>query len=161
MANRVLILILSAWLLTGCACSKAGKTTGGPEVTTSTSKSPQVGENQPTEEDRGQKAAEASSGDATETPGTGTNPCRGERNRFLGNVTLNGQVGRTKGGILTLGGVMLTFPDRKQGRVWYGKNVTATGDLCEYTCQPMEQCLIGGKIRSLRNLEISEDSTSP
>lgn len=89
------------------------------------------------------------------------NPCswRSDTTVHKGKVTLQGPVSYTKGAQLWLqdpnhGGVILKVPKGPDRKRWLETQAIASGDLCVYTCGPMEQCLTSGRIQYLINVEI-------
>ncbi len=89
------------------------------------------------------------------------NPCswRSDTTVHKGSVTLQGPVTYTKGAQLWLsdanhGGVILKVPKGTEQKQWVGTEAIASGDLCVYTCQPMEQCLVSGTIQYLVNTKM-------
>ena len=152
--KQLTMLVFSAFFLSGCACAKNSATTAHSGATATVAETEAKSSNQPNET----KAIES---ETTQKAPQVVNPCPGERMEYKGKVTLKGQVGSTKGAQLTLKGVILRIEDRQEARQWVGKTVTATGDLCHYTCGPMEQCLTSGSIPSLKNITITEDPARP
>jgi len=151
MIQRLLIIALFALLWSGCACSKNAAKTSSKVQTPS-----------PTETEKSEPLAEkAKAQPAQKQAEEDVNPCPGKRMEYKGKVTLKGSIGSTKGAQLMLRGVILRIEDRQEARGWVGKDVTATGDLCIYTCGPMEQCLTSGSIKSLKNITIAENPPTP
>ncbi len=146
MMQRLIMMALCSLLWSGCACTKKASSTSVEEEAKTTQKT--------TTEEKNSLPPEKP---MTENP----SPCPGKQMTYKGKVTLKGTVGSTKGAQLMLHGVILRIEDRQEARSWIGKNVTATGDLCLYTCGPIEQCLMSGTIKSLKNITIAENPPSP
>ena len=149
MKNRLMLIVLAAFLWSGCACAKNSAKMAPQEKQESSSKA----DSTPSHETNKAVSSEKSAEEQAVQP---VNPCPGKRMEYKGKVTLKGEVGSTKGAQLMLKGVILRVENRREAQQWVGKSVSATGDLCIYTCGPMEQCLMSGTIPSLKNLTLTE-----
>ena len=144
MTNRLALIVLLAFLWSGCACTK------------NAAKKPAKTTIESTAQVESEPSLKASESQPPEAQAKAEDPCPGKRMESKGKVTLKGQIGQTKGAQLMLKGVILNVDNRREAQQWVGKNVTATGDLCIYTCGPMEQCLMNGTIPSLNKITITE-----
>ncbi|MCB9640125.1 MAG: hypothetical protein H6727_14620 [Myxococcales bacterium] len=88
---------------------------------------------------------------------TKKSPC-GRNSSFRGRKTITGKIHYTKGRQLMLKGHVISpfpgFKGRRYGGLRAGQDVTLRADVCMYRCHPMEQCLRGGIIPTLRNARI-------
>ena len=149
MVQRLFLIVLSASLLTSCACAKKAATTKSNSTVDAPTKTPAAA------------TKDEATPDAVTQKVEPANPCQGVRTKYKGNVTLKGEIGSTKGAQLTLRGVILRLENRRESQHWRGKNVMATGDLCIYNCGLVEQCLIECKISYLKNVKLTELPPNP
>ena len=71
-----------------------------------------------------------------------------------GLVDITGEVVRTKGAQIILGGVILGQAGQSLAEALLGKHVTVRGRRCVYACHPQEQCLAAGQVPYLSSLII-------
>ena len=85
------------------------------------------------------------------------NPC-GDNLRFEGHVTIAGEVVLTKGAQPYLAGMIVGQPGEDD---WVSKVMVLEGDKCIYVCEPQEQCMAGGEIPVLSNIQVIREGAKP
>lgn len=84
-----------------------------------------------------------------------------KKDTCINNQVVQGEWQRTKGAQLYISGILIDpselekLPNRRKfaNDRWRGKNVTLKGKLCTHYCTPYEQCLEGGVMQFLSDIE--------